>query len=120
MFSEHRPVLCSLAHLDAERLQIVDAVETKPAKALTVVEGGVEVYLPLAGLIDLDAESARLLKPGGFLVMFETDEWFESTTEMFSDYGSVLFHRLRLPRGLSGTVFNPLAPKTSPWTYAIG
>jgi SAM-dependent methyltransferase len=45
------------------------------------------------------AECARVLKAGGFLVMFETDEWFESTTELFSDHGLVFFHRLRLPRG---------------------
>ena len=31
-------------------------------QALTLVIGGVEVYLPLAGLVDLDAERARLAK----------------------------------------------------------
>jgi len=46
------------------------------------------------------AESARVLKAGGFLVMFETDEWFESTMEMFSDHGLVVFHRLRLAPGV--------------------
>jgi len=45
-------------------------------------------------------ESARVLKAGGFLVMFETNEWFESTTEMFSDHGLVVFHRLRLAPGV--------------------
>jgi SAM-dependent methyltransferase len=46
------------------------------------------------------AECARVLRTGGYLVMFETDEWFESTTEMFSDHGLVVFHRLRLPPGV--------------------
>jgi valyl-tRNA synthetase len=61
LFSDHRAVLCSLAHLDAEALQIVETIETKPAQALTVVEGGVEAYLPLAGMIDLEAEKERIM-----------------------------------------------------------
>ena len=32
----------------------------KPARALALVIGGVEVYLPLAGMVDLDAELKRL------------------------------------------------------------
>jgi valyl-tRNA synthetase len=61
LLCDHRQVLCSLAHLDAEALQIVETVETKPGKALTVVEGGVEAYLPLAGMIDLEAEKERIM-----------------------------------------------------------
>jgi valyl-tRNA synthetase len=61
LFADHRQVLCSLAHLDADALQIVDTVEEKPAQALTVVEGGVEAYLPLAGMIDLEAEKERIM-----------------------------------------------------------
>jgi len=34
----------------------------KPGQALTLVVGGVEIYLPLAGMVDLDAERARLQK----------------------------------------------------------
>jgi valyl-tRNA synthetase len=61
LFSDHSEVLCSLAHLDADRLQIVSSIEAKPGQALTVVEGGVEAYLPLAGMIDLEAEKERIM-----------------------------------------------------------
>ena len=46
------------------------------------------------------AESARLLKPGGFLVMLETDEWLEKTIGMFPEHRLVFFHRVRLPPGV--------------------
>lgn len=50
-------VLARVGDLD---LQTVEAV--KPEKAVTAVAGGVEMYLPLAGLVDLDQEIARLKK----------------------------------------------------------
>jgi valyl-tRNA synthetase len=54
-------VLVNLARLDEESLVIAGALAEKPADALTmVVEGGVEIYLPLAGLVDLEAEQQRL------------------------------------------------------------
>jgi SAM-dependent methyltransferase len=45
------------------------------------------------------AESARLVNGGGFLVMFETNEWFERTHERFADHGFDLVHRVPLPPG---------------------
>jgi len=57
-----RTVLESLAHIDPERLEIVRSLEKKPERALTLVSGGVEVYLPLAGMVDLERERARLAK----------------------------------------------------------
>jgi len=54
-------VLIFLAHLDAEKLQIVEACDPL-AKSASVVAGEVVAYLPLAGLVDLDAERARLQK----------------------------------------------------------
>jgi valyl-tRNA synthetase len=61
LFADHHRVLCTLAHLAPEALQIVETFEDKPGQALTVVEGGVEVYLPLSGLIDLEAEKERIM-----------------------------------------------------------
>jgi valyl-tRNA synthetase len=58
--NEHREVLCALAHLDRDALQISEARAEKPMQALTVVEGGVEAYLPLAGVIDIEAEQQRI------------------------------------------------------------
>ena len=51
----------ALAHLDQDALTIARGlVDEKPAQALTLVEGGVEIYLPLEGVIDLDAERERI------------------------------------------------------------
>ena len=56
-----RAVLTFLAHLDADALEIVTACEPV-AQSASVLAGDVVVYLPLAGLVDLDAERARLNK----------------------------------------------------------
>ncbi len=56
-----RAVLTFLAHLDATALDIVTACEPV-AQSASVLAGDVVVYLPLAGLVDLDAERARLNK----------------------------------------------------------
>ncbi|GAB4535852.1 MAG: valine--tRNA ligase [Anaerolineae bacterium] len=62
LFSSQRDVLVELARLDAEGLRIVDSLPDTPDQALTLVVGGIEIYLPLAGMVDLDAERARLEK----------------------------------------------------------
>jgi len=60
-FAQQREAICSLAHLDEGALQLVEALDEKPAQALAlVVEGGVEIYLPLGGMIDLEAERQRI------------------------------------------------------------
>jgi len=61
MLAACRPMLVSLARLDEAILDIVDASEPL-AQSASVVVGDVVVYLPLAGLVDLDAERARLQK----------------------------------------------------------
>ncbi|MCP4541156.1 MAG: valine--tRNA ligase [Chloroflexi bacterium] len=58
---EQRAMLCSLAKLDAEQLTIEPTIQP-PDQAATVVVGDVVCYLPLAGLVDLDAERQRLAK----------------------------------------------------------
>jgi valyl-tRNA synthetase len=61
LIEAQQSVLVNLARLDEESLVIAGALAEKPADALTmVVEGGVEIYLPLAGLVDLEAEQQRL------------------------------------------------------------
>ena len=54
-------ILTFLAHLDTERLDLVPACDPL-ANSASVVSGEVVAYLPLAGLVDLDAERARLQK----------------------------------------------------------
>jgi valyl-tRNA synthetase len=56
---EQRPMLCTLAKLDPDQLVIQPSLEP-PAQAATVVVGDVVGYLPLAGLVDLEAEREQL------------------------------------------------------------
>ncbi len=46
----------------ATPINLMDKMEQKPQKAATVVTYGVDVYVPLEGLIDIDVETARLEK----------------------------------------------------------
>ncbi len=62
MLSEQRALIVRLARVADEQLAIVERLDAKPAQAAALVVGDVEVYLPLAGLIDLAAERARLGK----------------------------------------------------------
>ena len=61
MLNGQAEVLCALARLDPARLTIAAQLEA-PAKALTLVVGSVTAYLPLADLVDLAAERAKLNK----------------------------------------------------------
>ena len=56
---EQRALLCALAKLDPDQLTIQPTARP-PAQAATVVVGDVVAYLPLAGLVDLEAERERL------------------------------------------------------------
>jgi valyl-tRNA synthetase len=55
-----KDILITSARLDADKLHIARTLETKPTQALALVVGGVEVYLPLAGMVDLAKERQRL------------------------------------------------------------
>ena len=56
-----RQVIATLARVKADTLVVAEAAGA-PGKALSLVVGDMVVYLPLAGLVDLDAERARLTK----------------------------------------------------------
>ena len=60
LLSGQKDILITTARLDAEKLHIARTLETKPTQALVLVVGGVEVYLPLAGMVDLAKERRRL------------------------------------------------------------
>ena len=62
MLRQQAPIIAALAHVDPAQLRIEAALEQKPPKAVALVVGAVECYLPLAGLVDIDAERARLTK----------------------------------------------------------
>jgi valyl-tRNA synthetase len=46
----------------AEPITILSASDVTPENAMTAVASGVEIYLPLKGLIDVEKETARLNK----------------------------------------------------------
>ncbi|HSV85391.1 MAG TPA: valine--tRNA ligase [Levilinea sp.] len=55
-----RGTIAALAHLDPDALELVERLGEKPHGAAATVVSGVEIYLPLADQVDLDAERARL------------------------------------------------------------
>jgi valyl-tRNA synthetase len=60
LFEEQRPLLCSLAQLDAQTLRLVESLPEKPADAAALVVSGIEIYLLLADAVDAQAERTRL------------------------------------------------------------
>ncbi len=54
--------IAALGKLDASRLSIQESLAAKPEDHIALVVGPVEVYLPLAGLVDVAKERARLKK----------------------------------------------------------
>ncbi len=61
MVNEQRDILTRLARLDPESLLIEEELPA-PEQSLTLVHGTLTCYLPLAGMVDLDEEQARLKK----------------------------------------------------------
>ncbi len=63
MLESQRGLLTFLAKVDDKQLILTRGLEEKPKKAVALVAAeGVEAYLPLAGLVDLEQEIARLKK----------------------------------------------------------
>jgi valyl-tRNA synthetase len=63
VLTHQQEILVNLARLDADQLTIVPTLDEKPEQSVSqVISGGIEIYLPLAGMIDLDAEKERLEK----------------------------------------------------------
>ncbi|GAB4441574.1 MAG: valine--tRNA ligase [Anaerolineae bacterium] len=63
MLSRHIEIVASLARLDRGALYLQPALAEKPAHSVSqVVSGGIEIYLPLSGLVDVAAEVERIGK----------------------------------------------------------
>lgn len=60
VFTANEGYLSALAA--AEPVTLMEAGAAKPENAMAGVAAGVEIYLPLKGLIDVEKESARLTK----------------------------------------------------------
>jgi valyl-tRNA synthetase len=63
MLEAQRGLLTYLGKVDGDQLTLSRSLDKKPQRAVALVAAeGVEVYLPLAGMIDLEQEIARLQK----------------------------------------------------------
>jgi len=63
MLQAQRGLLTFLAQVDGGQLTLTETLAAKPRRAVALVAAeGVEAYLPLAGLVDLEQEKARLRK----------------------------------------------------------
>ncbi len=58
-FEQEAETVIRLAGVDPQKLTITSSLEMPPARAVALVTGSATVYLPLAGLLDLEAEKAR-------------------------------------------------------------
>jgi len=62
IIQEQAKVIAHLAQIDPERLTIRRRMDKKPDGYVALVVGTVEIYLPLAGLVDLTEDRKRLEK----------------------------------------------------------
>ena len=62
ILKEQAASLAALAHLDKDLLTILDNLPSKPEGNIALVVGSVEIYLPLAGLVEVGEERSRLEK----------------------------------------------------------
>jgi valyl-tRNA synthetase len=62
LIREQAKVIASLAGLNEAELLIAESLSDKPRDAAALVVGAAEIYLPLAGMVDLAEEKTRLEK----------------------------------------------------------
>jgi valyl-tRNA synthetase len=62
LLQEQVQTIASLAALDPSQITIHQSLPDKPADAVALVIGSVEIYIPLAGMVDLAADKPRLEK----------------------------------------------------------
>ncbi len=62
VLEEQGQTIASLSGLDYAQLSIHSTMKQKPEESVTLVVGPVEIHLPLAGLVDQEAERVRLSK----------------------------------------------------------
>ena len=77
LFEDHAALIRTLARLDP--LEIVDRLDQPPSRALGVVAGGVQAFLPAEGLFDVAQELARVEREVG-----EADRQVQRTTAQLS------------------------------------
>ncbi|MFN7034815.1 MAG: valine--tRNA ligase [Bellilinea sp.] len=60
VFQQQAAAIAALAYLQPDHLTLLANLAEKPENQVAVVVAGVQIYLPLADLVDLEAERARL------------------------------------------------------------
>jgi valyl-tRNA synthetase len=83
VFQDQAPIIEFLARVDPTQFEITRHLDTPPAQSVSLVIGeGVQAYLPLAGLLDLDKERERLGKE-----LAEAQAEIERTTALLDKPG---------------------------------
>ena len=62
LLQSKKQIVASLAGLDESQFTIQEALSGKPTDSIALVMGGVEIYIPLVGMVDLANEKSRLEK----------------------------------------------------------
>ena len=62
LMKEQSKVITSMSSLNEAELMIEESLKDKPKDAMALVIGSVEIYIPLAGMVDLAEEKSRLEK----------------------------------------------------------
>ncbi len=62
LVKQEAKIIAALANLDEKKLDIREKMDSKPEGSVALVVGSVEIYLPLAELVDPEEERARLEK----------------------------------------------------------
>ena len=72
LLESQRATIAFLAGLDLEQFAVSETLAEKPQNTVALTVLGIEIYLPLEGLVDVEAEKARLQKE-----LDETDSQIE-------------------------------------------
>jgi valyl-tRNA synthetase len=62
LIKDQAQIIASLAGLDFSLLTIENSLTEKPEDSVAIVAGSVEIYIPLAGMVDMAADKPRLEK----------------------------------------------------------
>jgi valyl-tRNA synthetase len=62
LIKEQLAMIASLSGLNPDEVKVVKSLKTKPEESVAIVSGSIEVYIPLAGMVDLAADKPRLEK----------------------------------------------------------
>jgi valyl-tRNA synthetase len=62
LLRDHSNLMAVLAGLDPSQFTILESLDAKPEDSFTIIAGAVEIYIPLSGMLDLEAERLRLQK----------------------------------------------------------